>query len=190
MGFLSCPHLAAFAGDDSIVDSWGLVPADLTGDDLDLSCRDNNEERLILLLTAEWKKKNCFKFNLKVNTCSQLQFLHCSYYGFLPKIYKHQLFCLYLAWTHLQTGDYKQKLCPIIIVIVVVSGSSIILNIFYIFSSSVTLFRLFSLVCLGMCKKNKTKTTHFFLWFCSVALYIRLYLVWALWAHTSFSKIL
>lgn len=33
-------YLAALAGDDSIVDSRGLVPTDLTGDDLDLSCRD------------------------------------------------------------------------------------------------------------------------------------------------------
>lgn len=36
------PHLAAFAGNDSIVDPGGLVPADLAGDDLDLSCMDNN----------------------------------------------------------------------------------------------------------------------------------------------------
>lgn len=38
---LSSPssHLAAFTGDDAVVNSWGLVPTDLTGDDLDLSCR-------------------------------------------------------------------------------------------------------------------------------------------------------
>ena len=41
------PYLAAFTGDDSIVDSRGLVPTDLTGDDLDLSFRtkNNSDER-------------------------------------------------------------------------------------------------------------------------------------------------
>lgn len=36
------PYLAAFTGDNSIVDSRGLVPTDLTGDDLDLSCKNKN----------------------------------------------------------------------------------------------------------------------------------------------------
>lgn len=39
------PHLAAFTGDDSVVDSWGLIPTDLTGDDLDLSCRIKRQDR-------------------------------------------------------------------------------------------------------------------------------------------------
>lgn len=38
------PHLAAFAGDDSVVDPRGLVPTDLARDDLDLSYMDNIEK--------------------------------------------------------------------------------------------------------------------------------------------------
>lgn len=51
------PHLAAFAGDDSIVDSWGLISTDLTGNDLDLSYKITKPHRQKRWdLHAEWSR--------------------------------------------------------------------------------------------------------------------------------------
>lgn len=122
----------------------------------------HEEERLTLKLTAGWKKKNCLKFNVKVNTSSQLQFLHCSYYGFCQKYRNaNSLACIWHEFISRQVTVNKNfvllllllLLSLLLLLLLVVAVSS------WIFLYLFILFRLYFVWCLtnfflGMCKKK------------------------------------